>query len=540
MARRRRTSLREAANVAALGGRADRATRVEGEGGYAQGEIDDLRLRAYYPVTRDFYDVTSRLMTITWTDSADAAAIQGSMSFWNGDGKVGSFLNRPGMIYFLETRAERHRFRERYRFVAWATEASDLNQGTLTVNFFDHMKYLATATKSFSFTANKRHKRGWKAHEITAAICRQYRIPVHSLVRTRHRIKKFTLGEATAYDAIVRAYAIDSKKTGNHYFVEMVKGKLRVRRSRKRSFLLALTDNTNIRAGAFSRALPDNFANTVITRGGTKRRGRKTKDDDRNAAEQSETEKRRRNRARSRRGRRRKVSKEDRRLASSMLFGNIVYEGRSANAEINDPDYRRKSAQALANRLSRAQKTLRLTCNGNVLIRSGDRVWVAFRFSDKRPLRKEVHVSSVTHTITGGDYTMDLTLAWRAKQVRSREEGSIQEAPPKERDTNKQRRDRYDKQQLRDLAESVGFPDPNLAAAVAMAESGGDPQAKNTNKDGSRDRGLWQINTVHKSVSDACAFDPVCNAKAALRISSKGKNWSPWVTYNTGAYRKHM
>lgn len=51
--------------------------------------------------------------------------------------------------------------------------------------------------------------------------------------------------------------------------------------------------------------------------------------------------------------------------------------------------------------------------------------------------------------------------------------------------------------------------DPGLAIRVAKAESNLNPQAINTNKDGSRDRGLYQINDKwHPEVSDNDAFNP--------------------------------
>lgn len=76
-----------------------------------------------------------------------------------------------------------------------------------------------------------------------------------------------------------------------------------------------------------------------------------------------------------------------------------------------------------------------------------------------------------------------------------------------------------------------------IAAAIAMAESSGDSQASNNNTDGSIDRGLWQINSVHGSQS---TFDVTGNVKAAIAISANGTNWHPWVTFNTGAYKKFL
>ena len=77
----------------------------------------------------------------------------------------------------------------------------------------------------------------------------------------------------------------------------------------------------------------------------------------------------------------------------------------------------------------------------------------------------------------------------------------------------------------------------NLAAAVAMAESGGRPNITNRNSDGSIDRGLWQINSVHGALS---TLDRLGNAKAAISISSNGRNWNPWVAFKNGSYKQFL
>lgn len=92
--------------------------------------------------------------------------------------------------------------------------------------------------------------------------------------------------------------------------------------------------------------------------------------------------------------------------------------------------------------------------------------------------------------------------------------------------------------ELQALAASVGFPDANLAAAVAMAESGGDPQILGDVEYGGS-IGLWQINLPSNPQYDASALkDPTYNANAALAISKQGTNWNPWTTYRTGAYKR--
>ena len=87
------------------------------------------------------------------------------------------------------------------------------------------------------------------------------------------------------------------------------------------------------------------------------------------------------------------------------------------------------------------------------------------------------------------------------------------------------------------LAAAAGFRGTALAMAiaVALAESSGNPGATNLDSNGTVDRGVWQINSVHTEFSAACDYDPPCAAGAAFAISDGGTNWGPWVTYQHGA-----
>jgi hypothetical protein len=70
------------------------------------------------------------------------------------------------------------------------------------------------------------------------------------------------------------------------------------------------------------------------------------------------------------------------------------------------------------------------------------------------------------------------------------------------------------------------------AWATVMAESGGDTDALNTNDDGSRDRGIWQINDkAHPTVTDAMAADPFTATAYAYQLSKGGTSWGPWAVW---------
>lgn len=93
--------------------------------------------------------------------------------------------------------------------------------------------------------------------------------------------------------------------------------------------------------------------------------------------------------------------------------------------------------------------------------------------------------------------------------------------------------------QVRGLAYAAGFRghDLDVAVAIVMAESGGNTRASNTNKNGTTDRGLFQINSVHGAAS---TFDVNKNAAAAFSLYKKRGGFGDWTTFNTGAYKKFL
>ena len=80
---------------------------------------------------------------------------------------------------------------------------------------------------------------------------------------------------------------------------------------------------------------------------------------------------------------------------------------------------------------------------------------------------------------------------------------------------------------IRETAEMEGV-DPDLAVRVARAESSLIPTATNTNKDGSTDRGVFQINNkYHPEFSDEAALD-IVQATKFFCSAFKNGNLSWW------------
>lgn len=104
---------------------------------------------------------------------------------------------------------------------------------------------------------------------------------------------------------------------------------------------------------------------------------------------------------------------------------------------------------------------------------------------------------------------------------------------------------------IKQLAMSAGLNESRagLAAAIAMAESSGDPNAHNA-KPPDDSYGLWQINMLGAMgparrkqfgiSDDSQLYNPETNAKAMAQISQQGGNFAPWSTYTNGAYRQFL
>jgi len=69
------------------------------------------------------------------------------------------------------------------------------------------------------------------------------------------------------------------------------------------------------------------------------------------------------------------------------------------------------------------------------------------------------------------------------------------------------------------------------AYMIIQCESHWNPDAHgvNWNNKAGVDRGLFQISSLyHPEVSNACAYDPICNTKEAIRIHNEWNGWGAW------------
>ena len=97
--------------------------------------------------------------------------------------------------------------------------------------------------------------------------------------------------------------------------------------------------------------------------------------------------------------------------------------------------------------------------------------------------------------------------------------------------------------QLEALAGQAGFPPAMqpIMAAIALAESGGNPTALNPNDNGDTQSsyGLWQVSTGTHAPPSSQWYDPLTNAQLAYQ-KWQTQGLSAWGTYNSGVYRAFL
>ncbi len=111
---------------------------------------------------------------------------------------------------------------------------------------------------------------------------------------------------------------------------------------------------------------------------------------------------------------------------------------------------------------------------------------------------------------------------------------------------------RMDPKNIYQLARQAGFSNDQAVTmtAIAMAESGGNPNAHNPNAStGDNSYGLWQINMLGNMgpqrrqafgiSSNEALFDPQTNARAARQVF-ESQGFNAWSVYKSGTYRNHL
>lgn len=255
-----------------------------------------------------------------------------------------------------------------------------------TFQLVNALGWLSRSTDDFKYVKDKAHPNGWFAHEVAIDIAKQYRVPIGVIAETTHRIKKLVMLQASPLDVIGAAYKREKQYTTKRFVISCDHGKLNIVPLRRSSRLLEL--GPTLIAASFQQQMGQNFATALSVRA----QGKVQKGKDKKGKKRTGT------------------SKIIVKVESASAIARYGYIHREVWA--HDADTVAEATAAGKRHLTLVGKpdyTLNLTHPGIAQIRRGDAIRALL---PEQALTQIIFVTEARHTLTGTDYSMDLSVTF--------------------------------------------------------------------------------------------------------------------------------
>lgn len=272
--------------------------------------------------------------------------------------------------------------------------------GVRTLQLANALYWLSRSVDDFRYVRGKLHKNGWTADQILKDIAVRYGIPTGTIVGASHRIKNLTMLNASPLDVIGAAYTREKRYTANLYLISCRFGRLNVTPLRRSRRLLELGP-TLIDAG-FRKVMQDEFATALTVRA----TGKLDKGKDKQGNPRTEA---------------RKIVVKVRSPGAIKRYGYVhnVYDATDADSEA---EARTAGLRRLVE-VAKTEKQLTLAHPGIPDIQRGDAIKA--KLADAA-LNQVIYITDVRHTLTAGDYRMDLEVTFKDPWVDAEEERAEQ------------------------------------------------------------------------------------------------------------------
>lgn len=267
---------------------------------------------------------------------------------------------------------------EVWRMRVWDTDESAGSDGTWTLDLSDDMRQLGISRDNWRYKRGKTKRRhGWRYHEIVLDVCRRYGVPVGTLVKGSRRINHLVHHGTSPIDVIKTAVDLERSWSGRKLVITWRDGKLNVLPLRRQASLYELGGQL-ITADVATERRGD--LATSLTARATVRRGKK----------------------------RTHLKYEYTNPAAKRQFGlihdQVTFHGIDSRGELRD-----RAKRSVAKRIV-LRPTISATHAGIAFLRRGDAVQVQLPDQGISGAAGIVFCQQITHTVSAGTYTMDLTL----------------------------------------------------------------------------------------------------------------------------------
>jgi hypothetical protein len=252
------------------------------------------------------------------------------------------------------------------------------NADSQTLPLFDDLRLLQQSRDDFHFHKSKRRKSGWRCDEIAVSVFRDYGVRMGAIARGTRYIHTLDMVGVSPLDVVIRAYKLERSKSGRRYVMRWDGARMNITPLRRNPAMLVLGPLLQGYEIAYERK--GGFATVVTARASI---GNKKK-------------------------RKIHVTVENKKALAKYGFVHRI-------ANISDVDteseLRTRARRDLARRL-KINRTVSVTHPGVATIRRGDGMILDLPDEGFRGDKALVYCTRVNHTISGGQYDMDIDLGF--------------------------------------------------------------------------------------------------------------------------------
>jgi hypothetical protein len=268
---------------------------------------------------------------------------------------------------------------------------------TITWEAHDDGYLLQLSRDDFHFRRGKhRRRRGWRAHEIAAAVAKQYRIPLGRVAEAKHYIKRLDMTNSSPMQVLQRAYALEKDHTGRRFVIQFNRGKIDILPLARNPMLYGM--GPMLTAATIADDTDDGRWATAVTVRGSHKKGKKV--------HKIETE---------------YIDKP--RVRKYGFIHKIVRD----TAVDSDTEARARAKRYIAKH-SEVTQTVEMTGPGIPFIRRGNAMKVAIPRVALEDQDGILFVTSHEHTLSGGDFTMTLAMGFSDPYIPAKKKRQAKDA----------------------------------------------------------------------------------------------------------------
>lgn len=316
-------------------------------------------------------DLKGLVESVSWEDAG--AVLTGTMTVRKPPGKE-KFDMKGLLVKLAYSPREGAARREVWRMRCFNV-SEGLKEGTIEVELKSSLYRLKQTRHAYKFTKGKAYPKGWPAKRVIRRVAKRAHFKVARLPKMRYRVKKLVEDDATPWDMILKVLRWEREESGRRFVLYEKRGRIAISPLKRSPHLLGM--RKTLLDAQLQETIRKNFATALTVRatGGTKHKKKKIK-----------------------------VVVKSRALTKR--YGLIHAEVKAPDG-VNTRREARRYGKRLLRERAKPKQEISFSHPGIPSLRRNHAIMLNLPGDE---FRQVVFVKTVSHSLSGGDYSMEVTL----------------------------------------------------------------------------------------------------------------------------------